>query len=94
MEKVFLVEDSPAILQRLEKLLCDTGQVLIVGEASTAESAISGILMARPDIVFLDLQLAKGSGFDVLRAVHEKAPSIRVYMLSNFACGPYRQTAL
>jgi DNA-binding NarL/FixJ family response regulator len=65
----------------------------VVGEATRADAAIRDILATRPDVVVLDLSLADGSGFDVLRAVHHQAPEIDFYMLSNFAADPYRQLA-
>jgi DNA-binding NarL/FixJ family response regulator len=91
MSKVFLVEDSPLVLARLKDLLAGTAEV--VGEASTAPAAIAGILATRPDMVFVDLNLAEGSGFDVLRAVGPRLPQVNFYMLSNFAAFPYRQLA-
>ena len=65
----------------------------VVGEAADVREAISGILAARPDVVLLDLSLATGSGFDVLKAVHGREPAIDFYMLSNFASEPYRRHA-
>ena len=91
--RVFLVEDSPAILERLEALLASVEGSRTVGHASRAGEAIEGILAERPDMVVLDLKLADGSGFDVLRAVRSAAPGIDVYMLSNFASEPYRRLA-
>ena len=44
-------------------------------------------------MVVLDLNLAEGGGFDVLRELRAKAPEIDVYMLSNFSAYPYRQLA-
>jgi DNA-binding NarL/FixJ family response regulator len=67
--------------------------VSVVGEASQASAAIREILERRPHVVVLDLNLAEGSGFDVLRAVCRRAPEIDFYMLSNFAADPYRQLA-
>jgi DNA-binding NarL/FixJ family response regulator len=43
--------------------------------------------------VILDLNLAEGGGFDVLRTLRAQAPEIDVYMLSNFSAYPYRQLA-
>ncbi|OGA72756.1 MAG: hypothetical protein A3F77_07400 [Betaproteobacteria bacterium RIFCSPLOWO2_12_FULL_67_28] len=91
--KVFIVEDSPIIRERLLALLASIEGAAAVGQASGADEAIHGILAARPDAVVLDLKLAEGSGFDVLRAVHERAPGIDLYMLSNFAAEPYRRMA-
>jgi len=91
--QVFIVEDSPLVRARLVDLLEAIPGASVVGQASHAEAAIREILAARPDVVVLDLNLAEGSGFDVLRAVHHQAPEIDFYMLSNFAAYPYRQLA-
>ncbi len=91
--KVFIVEDSPIVRERLVALLGSIDGAAAVGQASRADEAIQAILEAQPDAVVLDLKLAEGSGFDVLRAVHERAPGIDLYMLSNFAAAPYRRMA-
>ena len=93
MPSVFLVDDSPLVRERLHEMLGSVADVQIVGQATTAAEAVFGILDARPDIVLLDLSLAEGSGFDVLRAIRDQAPEIEVYLLSNFAAYPYRQLA-
>jgi DNA-binding NarL/FixJ family response regulator len=92
VQKVFLVEDSGPVRQRLHDLLAATG-ACIVGHAQCAQEAIEAILEKKPDVVVLDLSLAAGSGFDVLRAVHSRQPQIDFYMLSNFASEPYRRFA-
>lgn len=91
--QVFLVEDSPVIRERLEALLADIPGTTIVGRAAGAAEAIGAILAARPDLVLLDVQLAEGSGFDVLRALHAQAPGLPVVMLTNYSADPYRQIA-
>jgi DNA-binding NarL/FixJ family response regulator len=91
--KVFLVEDSPLMLERLIEMLGVLPHVQVVGHTTTADAAIRDILSIKPDLVVLDLHLAEGSGFDVLRAVHHRAPGIEFYMLSNFLADPYRQLA-
>ena len=93
MVTVFLVEDSPLVSERLEAMLAAVAGVTTVGCATGAEEATRRILAGRPDAVVLDLKLAQGSGFDVLRAVHESAPEIDVYVLSNLAAAPYRRRA-
>jgi len=93
MNRVFLVEDSPLVLARLKELVAAAPGAELVGEAGTAEEAIAGIPLSRPDMVFVDLNLAEGSGFDVLRALHPRLPEVEFYMLSNFAAFPYRQLA-
>jgi len=91
--RVFLVEDSPVVRERLEILVGGISGARTVGSAARADDAIRAILAEHPDVVVLDLKLAQGSGFDVLRAVHDAEPSIDIYMLSNFASEPYRRLA-
>lgn len=91
--QVFLVEDSPVIRERLEALLADIPGTTVAGHAEGAAQAIRDILAAQPDLVLLDVQLAEGSGFDVLRALHAQAPQLPVVMLTNYSADPYRQIA-
>jgi DNA-binding NarL/FixJ family response regulator len=93
MQKVFVVEDSQLVCERLMQMLAHIPGAAVVGQAADVEEAIGGILTARPDLVLLDLCLEHGSGFDVLRAVRRAEPAIDFYMLSNFSSEPYRRHA-
>jgi DNA-binding NarL/FixJ family response regulator len=91
--EIFLVDDSAPVRSRIEALLAGLDGARVVGHADGADEAVAGILALAPHVVILDLKLAQGSGFDVLRAVCPQAPQIDVYMLSNFATDGYRRTA-
>jgi DNA-binding NarL/FixJ family response regulator len=94
VQSIFVVEDSALVRERLLEMLDTLPDAQVVGVATRADEAIQDILAGHPDIVLLDVRLEQGSGFDVLRAVHEMAPDVDVYMLSSFATDPYRQLAL
>lgn len=79
--------------QRLAELLNAVPGAHVAGHADDAQAAIQAILETRPDVAIVDLSLAKGTGFDVLKALSRQAPEIDVYMLSNFSSAPYRQLA-
>jgi DNA-binding NarL/FixJ family response regulator len=87
---VYLVEDSAEVRERLKCLLDRMRGIRVTGCAARADVAIADILAQRPDVSILDISLAQGTGFDVLRALHRSAPEIAVYMLSNFAMPEYR----
>ena len=91
--RIFIVEDSEPVLERVTALLGAIPGVSVAGSAGTVREAIDGILATRPEVVVLDLSLGNESGFEVLRAVHGRAPAIDFYMLSNFASEPYRRHA-
>lgn len=89
--QVFLVEDSPAIRDRLLDLLGAIPGARVVGYAEGASDAIAQIGARLPDAVVLDLDLAQGSGIDVLRALQHRSPRTDIYVLTNFATAPYRR---
>jgi DNA-binding NarL/FixJ family response regulator len=85
--KVYVVEDSAVVRERLIEMLREIEDVEVVGEADTYDAAVSGILNTRPDVAVLDIKLAddRGSGIDVLAAVRKGLPAIRAIVLSNYA---------
>src|ERR1700737_4924803 len=92
--KVFIVEDSGSIRERLIELTGEIDGAVVVGLADTPSEAITGILNTRPDYVVLDYQLLGGTGVDVLHAVHPKAPEIVFVVLTNHANEQYRRRCL
>jgi two-component system LytT family response regulator len=61
-----LVDDERLARQELRRLLAAHADVTIVGEAVNAEEAVARLAGQTIDLVFLDIQMPGGSGFDVL----------------------------
>lgn len=91
--QVYIVEDSDLVRVRLEELVVSIAGARCVGHAGSADAAIQGIRDSRPNTVVLDIGLAQGTGFDVLRAVGSGS-DLPIYVLSNFATEPYRRHAM
>jgi DNA-binding NarL/FixJ family response regulator len=85
--KIFVVEDSPAVLERLLELVHEVKGTEVVGAAASFDAAVDGITRTRPDVAILDIKLAddRGSGIDVLSRVRQTLPTMRAIVLSNFA---------
>src|SRR6185369_8234455 len=79
--KVFLADCSILIRDRVAAMLGARG-MSIVCHATTPADAIEGILVARPDVVVLDVQLEGGTGLQVLRAVRRQEPRIAFVVFS------------
>ena len=71
MLRTVIIDDEAHIRDTLSKLinLC-CPQLEIVGEATSVTSGISVIGAAHPDLVFLDINLKDGTGWDLLHAAH------------------------
>jgi CheY-like chemotaxis protein len=90
--RVLLVEDSPRIAAMLRDMLESDGGVRVVEVVSDEQSAIRQARRAEVDVMILDLQLAKGTGFGVLSQLRDKRPVTVV--LTNYALPEYRRRAL
>lgn len=86
--RVFIVDDSQVVLERLTDLLGEVQGIDIVGQAGNPNEAIRGIRKTRPDAVILDLQIPGGSGLDVLRDIRADHPNLFFLICTNY---PYRQ---
>ncbi len=84
--KVFVVEDSAAVRERLVEMIRELADVEVVGEAANYDKAVAGIMNERPDVAILDIKLADdtGSGIDVLNRVRKAIPALRAIVLSNY----------
>ena len=70
-----LVDDERLARQELRRLLADHADITIVGEAVNADDAVTRLEDASIDLVFLDIQMPGGSGFDVLERL-ERVPLV------------------
>lgn len=93
--KVFLVDDSPQIRQKLTELLYELDGVEIIGQASQAVDAIDSILAVKPEAVLLDLHLnGQGNGFEVLERIKQEPTAPKVIVLTNYPNPQYRKRCL
>jgi len=58
--------------------------IRVIGEASTASSALARIPALRPDVAVLDVRLPDGDGVSVCREVRSRLPEVACLMLTAF----------
>lgn len=67
--RAFIADDEPPARSKIRKFLERRPDVEVIGEAGDGLAAIEAITASRPELVFLDIQMPRGDGFDVLREV-------------------------
>lgn len=87
-------EDARFMLRnKIESFYND--KINIVAEANGVKSGIESINKHRPDLVFLDIQMADGSGFDLLNQLSEKSfEVVFVTAYNQYAIKAFRFSAL
>lgn len=83
--RVFLVDDHEVVRGGLRALLEVEGDIEIVGEASTAEEAVTRGVALGPDVAVLDVRLPDGDGIEVCRELKSRLPNLQCLMLTSFA---------
>ena len=71
--RVFLLDDHEVVRRGVADLLGMEDDIEVVGEAGTAEQAVSRILATAPDVAILDVQLPDGSGVEVTSFAEDEA---------------------
>ena len=69
MLRVLIVDDEHLARQAMRRLLAAHPDVEIVGEAEGVTQALQEIERTRPQMMFLDIELSGGDGFDLLAAL-------------------------
>ncbi len=71
--RVFLLDDHEVVRRGVHDLLDTESDLTVVGEAGTAEHALTRIPALRPDVAVLDVRLPDGDGVTVCRELRSLA---------------------
>lgn len=89
-----IVDDERLARENLKELLKDQWDVRIVGEARNADEAEKMIASLSPNLIFLDIQMPGGSGFDLLGRLEDPPSVIFVTAYDQYAIRAFEVNAL
>jgi two-component system LytT family response regulator len=92
--KAVIVDDERLARQKLRAMLAVHPEIHIIGEADSVATAASQIAEARPDLVFLDIQMPGESGFDLLTRLPRSLKIIFVTAFDEYALRAFEVNAL
>jgi two-component system, LytTR family, response regulator len=90
----YIVDDEPLAIKSLTKKLEDFPNIEVIGESTRMAKAIIEINMNKPDILFLDIQLAEGTGFDLINKLDYSGKIIFITAFDEFAFRAFEINAL
>lgn len=73
MKKIVIIDDENRTRELIARMIDSFGfDVVTIPEGENVQSGIEAIEKHQPDIVFLDIQMPDGTGFDVIRSIEDK----------------------
>jgi len=78
--RALVVDDEPLARSNIAVLLGDDPEIQMIGECGSGAEALGEIRVARPDLLFLDVQMPECDGFDVLEMLGNDLPPAVIFV--------------
>lgn len=89
MAKLLIVDDHHLVRTGLRNILERSGDIEVVGEASSGEEAIRLNRELEPDLILMDISLPGLSGFETTERILATHPDVRIIVLTAHARPPF-----
>ncbi len=83
--RIVLVDDHEVVRLGLRSLLERHSDLVVVGEAETANDAIRAVESLAPDVVVLDIRLPGRSGVEACAEIKRRRPETKIVILTSYA---------
>ncbi len=94
MIRALIIDDEQPARQILEHMLKDFTELEVIGEAENGFDAAKKINELKPELIFLDIQMPKISGFELLELLEDPPAVIFVTAYDEFAIEAFENGAL
>lgn len=78
--RILIVDDEALGRLRVHDLVRDEQGVEVVGQAADGDAAVKAIRELKPDLVFLDVQMPKRSGLDVVKEIGAEQMPMTIFV--------------
>ncbi len=92
--KVFLVHDPNAVCERLTGIIAELSGFEVAMGSTEGGQAFENILLNKPDVVIVDVQLRYGGGLNLIHRLSAHKPAPIVIALASAASPLYRQKCM
>ncbi len=80
--KILIADDHVLVREGLKKVLTEENDLEVKSEAASGDEVLSIISKQKFDIILLDISMPGKSGLDILKAIKEIQPNIKILILS------------
>lgn len=82
MINILLIDDHSLVRTGIKRLLEDTKQVKIIGEAESGEESIQLAQQLKPDVILMDVNMPGIGGVEASRRILQRDPSQKIIVLT------------
>ena len=80
--RIYLIDDHPLLVEGISQLIDSEPDLQVIGSTGDWTVALKKIAELKPDLVILDINLARANGVEVMKNLRVYYPELRVLMLS------------
>ncbi len=91
---MLIVDDHPIVRAGLKQILLEAPDIVVAGEASNGEEAVSQVLENEFQVALVDISMPGRSGLEVLSQLKSLKPSLNVLILTTYPEEQYAVRAL
>lgn len=94
MKKVIIIDDEPLARSIVVEYLQDYGDFTLVAECNDGFQGVKAVMQHKPDLLFLDIQMPKLNGFEMLELLDEAPPVIFTTAFDEYAIKAFETNAI
>ncbi len=94
MIKAILIDDEPLSREIVRSYLKSFPQISVVEECNDGFEGIKAIMQHKPDLIFLDIQMPKINGFEMLELVEDAPAVIFITAFDEYAIRAFEANAI
>lgn len=79
--KYLIIEDNPKAVESLKLFMSEYSDFVFVGNEDVAQKAILKIVREKPNLVFLDVELTEGNGFDLIKNLKNEISKLPQFIM-------------
>ena len=84
MYKVMVVDDEPASLQRLTRLIETYDMMKVYGQFTDGHELLMKLEHEKADVLFLDIEMPEISGIELAKIINKKHPEIAIVFVTAY----------
>lgn len=94
MIRTLIIDDEPLAISIVKEYLNDYPEISIIQECYDGFEGVKAIMQHRPDLIFLDIQMPRINGFEMLELIDEPPPVIFTTAFNEYAIRAFEAHAL